>query len=147
MKERNFLSVVQLFSFPFPPALAHLLKIAYEFACDNFAENVIYFEVRFAPQLHASPELDMEAVITAVNSVGRLAMCTQAGKKRGKRNDTRAEMERVYENIRRREREGENERRKKATTVMKRIEKRKGKREKGEEKEHRDENGLFFKKI
>ena len=46
-----------------------IAKVAYEFACDNYSEKVIYFEVRFAPQLHASAELDIEAVIIAVNNV------------------------------------------------------------------------------
>ena len=31
---------------------ASLERVAYELACDLFAENVRYFEVRFAPQLH-----------------------------------------------------------------------------------------------
>ena len=31
-----------------------LERISYEFAVDNFSEGVRYFEVRFAPQLHAS---------------------------------------------------------------------------------------------
>ena len=31
-----------------------LERAAYEFACDNYDENVVYFEVRFAPQLHCS---------------------------------------------------------------------------------------------
>ena len=29
-------------------------RVAYEFAIDNYEEGVRYFEVRFAPQLHAS---------------------------------------------------------------------------------------------
>ena len=32
----------------------NLNRIAYEFACDNYDEGVLYFEVRFAPQLHVS---------------------------------------------------------------------------------------------
>ena len=43
-------------------------RIAYEFACDCFAENVLYFEARFAPQLHATAELSIEQVLVAVNS-------------------------------------------------------------------------------
>lgn len=46
-------------------------RIAYEFAVDNYSEGVRYFEVRFAPQLHASivPEDDfnIEQVIRAVD--------------------------------------------------------------------------------
>jgi adenosine deaminase len=47
-------------------------RVSYEFAVDNFSENVKYFEVRFAPQLHASPDADggfgVEEVIHAVNN-------------------------------------------------------------------------------
>lgn len=46
-------------------------RVAYEFACDNYSEGVRYFEVRFAPQLHASvdpkDEMSMEQVIDNVN--------------------------------------------------------------------------------
>ena len=49
-------------------------RIAYEFACDNFGEGVRYFEVRFAPQLHANSgqriddsDFDIRDVIIAVN--------------------------------------------------------------------------------
>jgi adenosine deaminase len=46
-------------------------RIAYEFAVDNFSEGVRYFEVRFAPQLHASIDsshtFDIENVIQSVN--------------------------------------------------------------------------------
>ncbi len=31
----------------------NLERVAFEFAQDNYAEGVRYFEVRFAPQLHA----------------------------------------------------------------------------------------------
>jgi adenosine deaminase len=48
-----------------------LERIAYEFGCDNYDEGVRYFEVRFAPQLHASIDstqnLDIEQVIQSVN--------------------------------------------------------------------------------
>lgn len=44
-----------------------LERIAYEFALDNAAENVRYVEVRFAPQLHVHPTMDMEAVLAAVD--------------------------------------------------------------------------------
>ena len=40
----------------------------YEFACDNYDEGVLYFEVRFAPQLHARSDMDIEAVLVAVNA-------------------------------------------------------------------------------
>jgi len=44
-----------------------LERIAYEFACDNFKENVFYFEVRFAPQLHINSNLDYEKILLSVN--------------------------------------------------------------------------------
>lgn len=48
-----------------------LERIAYEFGVDNYNEGVRYFEVRFAPQLHASIDpnqnLDIENVIKCVN--------------------------------------------------------------------------------
>jgi adenosine deaminase len=40
-------------------------RIAYEFAVDNYSEGVRYFEVRYAPQLHASG--DESLTICAVN--------------------------------------------------------------------------------
>ncbi len=46
----------------------HLDQIAYELAQDNFEEGVRYLEVRFAPQLHMSDELDFEAVLRAVDT-------------------------------------------------------------------------------
>ena len=44
-------------------------RIAYEFAHDCYKENVFYFEVRFAPLLHADPlhDFDIVDVIVAVN--------------------------------------------------------------------------------
>jgi adenosine deaminase len=48
-----------------------LERIAYEFGVDNYSEGVRYFEVRFAPQLHASIDashsFDIEHVIQSVN--------------------------------------------------------------------------------
>lgn len=44
-----------------------LERIAYELAEDNYQEGVRYFEVRFAPQLHASEKMRMEDVLKAVN--------------------------------------------------------------------------------
>lgn len=44
-----------------------LERVAYELAEDNFDEGVRYFEMRFAPQLHASKKMDMIAVLRAVN--------------------------------------------------------------------------------
>jgi len=44
-----------------------LERIACELAEDNFDEGVRYFEMRFAPQLHASKKMDMTAVLRAVN--------------------------------------------------------------------------------
>lgn len=46
----------------------YLERIAYEFAIDNQNEGVRYIEVRFAPQLHINKNMDMEAVMTAVNN-------------------------------------------------------------------------------
>ena len=46
----------------------YLERIAYEFAVDNQKEGVRYIEVRFAPQLHINENMDMEAVMTAVNN-------------------------------------------------------------------------------
>eukprot|EP00051_Salpingoeca_urceolata_P028195 m.485549 g.485549 ORF g.485549 m.485549 type:complete len:434 (-) comp23871_c0_seq1:69-1370(-) len=48
-------------------SLPALERVAYELAEDNFRENVIYFEVRFAPQLHAGPERDQLDILRAVN--------------------------------------------------------------------------------
>ena len=45
-----------------------LERIAYELAYDSFSENVFYIEVRFAPQLHAGPAMDIEAVLRRVNA-------------------------------------------------------------------------------
>ena len=44
-----------------------LERVAYELAEDNFEEGVRFFEVRFAPQLHASKDLDMASVLRAVH--------------------------------------------------------------------------------
>ncbi len=44
-----------------------LERIAYELAWDNFNEGVRYIEPRFAPQLHASPQLSLESVLLAVD--------------------------------------------------------------------------------
>ncbi len=43
-----------------------LERVAYEFAVDNFEEGVRYFEVRFAPQLHAGTRMDIAGVVSAV---------------------------------------------------------------------------------
>lgn len=43
-------------------------RISYEVAVDNQKEGVRYIEVRFAPQLHATDEMDMIDSIRAVNS-------------------------------------------------------------------------------
>jgi adenosine deaminase len=45
-----------------------LERCAYELACDNFTEGVRYIEVRFAPQLHSRPGLEMNEVLRAVNA-------------------------------------------------------------------------------
>jgi hypothetical protein len=44
-----------------------LERVAYELACDNYDEHVFYFEVRFAPQLHANQNMDMTTVLNSVN--------------------------------------------------------------------------------
>jgi len=44
-----------------------LERVAYELAIDNLAEGVRYIEVRFAPQLHVRPGLDVARVLTAVD--------------------------------------------------------------------------------
>jgi adenosine deaminase len=44
-----------------------LERIAYEFAVDNYAEGVRYFEVRFGPQLHVNDRMDLPGVLVAVN--------------------------------------------------------------------------------
>jgi len=50
---------------------AALERVSYEFAVDNYNEGVRYFEVRFAPQLHASVDpsnpFSMREVTVAVN--------------------------------------------------------------------------------
>ncbi|MCK6511090.1 adenosine deaminase family protein [Myxococcota bacterium] len=45
-----------------------LERCAYELACDNFTEGVRYIEVRFAPQLHSRPGLNMAQVLRHVNA-------------------------------------------------------------------------------
>ena len=45
----------------------HLERVSYELAMDNFAEGVRHLEVRFAPQLHMSKELDFSQVMHAVD--------------------------------------------------------------------------------
>ncbi|MCK4807171.1 MAG: adenosine deaminase family protein, partial [Candidatus Aegiribacteria sp.] len=44
-----------------------LERISYEVAVDNQQEGVRYIEVRFAPQLHASDDMDIIDCIRAVN--------------------------------------------------------------------------------
>eukprot|EP00124_Ichthyophonus_hoferi_P000977 Ihof_evm9s43 gene=Ihof_evmTU9s43 len=46
----------------------NLERVSYELAHDCFSENVRYFEVRFAPQLHCNETLDIPAVLRAVNT-------------------------------------------------------------------------------
>ena len=58
--------------------MQNIERVAYEFAVDNYTEGVRYFEVRFAPQLHASivPEdnFNIEQVIRAVDKGLQKAM-------------------------------------------------------------------------
>ncbi len=44
-----------------------LERVAFELAEDSLAEGVLYIEVRFAPQLHVRPDLDIAQIITAVD--------------------------------------------------------------------------------
>ncbi len=44
-----------------------LERVSYELACDNYDEHVFYFEVRFAPQLHANQFMDISVVLSSVN--------------------------------------------------------------------------------
>ena len=44
----------------------NLERVSYELAVDNIAENVRYFEVRYAPQLHVRPGFSMEEVVESV---------------------------------------------------------------------------------
>jgi len=46
---------------------ANLERVAYELAEDNIEEGVRYIEVRFAPQLHQSQDMDVVRVLQAVN--------------------------------------------------------------------------------
>jgi adenosine deaminase len=52
---------------------SQLERIAYEFASDSFKDNVVYVEIRFAPQLHASPDLEIVDVLKAVNAGAKRA--------------------------------------------------------------------------
>jgi len=45
-----------------------LERIAYELACDNRNEGVLYIEVRFAPQLHVNRYQNMEQVLKSVDA-------------------------------------------------------------------------------
>lgn len=44
-----------------------LERVAYELGRDNLEEGVCYIEVRFAPQLHVRPDLDIAGVLAAVD--------------------------------------------------------------------------------
>ena len=60
------------YTLPVMQDAASIQRIAYEFAIDNYSEGVRYFEVRFAPQLHASTNpqdnFSMTDVFKAVNN-------------------------------------------------------------------------------
>lgn len=45
-----------------------LERVAYELAWDNLDEGVRYLEVRFAPMLHVTKSMDLEAVLVAVDA-------------------------------------------------------------------------------
>lgn len=65
-----------------------LERAAFELAEDNFAEGVRYFEVRFAPQLHAHAGLGMDDVLKAVDrGLARAAVRWNRGLRR---DDSRA---------------------------------------------------------
>lgn len=50
-----------------------LERVAYELGCDCLAEGVRYLEVRFAPQLHVRPGMDVTRVLAAVDrGLGRV---------------------------------------------------------------------------
>ena len=59
------------YTLPVMQDASSIQRIAYEFAVDNYTEGVRYFEVRFAPQLHASTNpsdnFSMTDVFKAVN--------------------------------------------------------------------------------
>jgi len=57
-----------------------LERIAFELAEDNFDEGVKYFEVRFAPQLHANETMDMMSVLQSVNR-GLKSAATKANRR------------------------------------------------------------------
>ena len=59
---RGFDYITQVLQTP-----AALERCAYELACDNQEEGVLYLEVRFAPQKHVHPQLDTVAVLRAVD--------------------------------------------------------------------------------
>ena len=46
----------------------NLERASYELAMDCLEEGVCYIEVRFAPQLHIHSDLDIDAVLLAVNA-------------------------------------------------------------------------------
>ncbi len=46
----------------------HIERVAFEAAVDLAADGVVYAEVRFAPELHQSPGLPLEAVVGAVTA-------------------------------------------------------------------------------
>ncbi len=59
-----------------------LERAAFELAEDNYVEGVRYFEVRFAPQLHAHANLGMDEVLQSVNR-GLSRAAAQANKRLG----------------------------------------------------------------
>ena len=56
-----------------------LERVAYEVACDSFAEGVRYIELRFAPQLHIHAELSFNEVVSAVDR-GVSRACREANR-------------------------------------------------------------------
>ena len=51
---------------------SNLERVAYEFAIDSYVENVRYFEVRFAPQLHAQLGTDEGmSIVDVLNNVNK----------------------------------------------------------------------------
>lgn len=49
----------------------NLERVAYEFGIDNYTENVRYFEVRFAPQLHGSIKENGLSIVTVLERVNK----------------------------------------------------------------------------
>jgi adenosine deaminase len=98
-KERYASLVEYLKGFQYTTAVMQdpegLERAAYELAEDNYAEGVRYFEVRFAPQLHANATMNMDDVLRAVNR-GLLKATRKANKRIASQPGRLAEPEFMY---------------------------------------------------